>query len=60
MLKFLFVQCSALPADSDAYWECAIRHFTYPLYHDCCTAPMGAVLLQRRLDLMERGVAGTV
>lgn len=36
-------QCQHLPADSDNYWDCAIRHFTYPLYHDCCTAPMGPV-----------------
>jgi len=26
---------------SDAYWDCAIRWFTYPLYHDACTCPMG-------------------
>lgn len=26
---------------SDAYWECAIRYFTYPLYHDASTCPMG-------------------
>ena len=36
-------QCGHLAADSDQYWDCAIRHFTYPLYHDCCTAPMGPV-----------------
>ena len=34
-------ECSGLEWDSDGYWECAIRHFTYPLYHDACTAPMG-------------------
>ena len=34
-------QCSHLPPNSDQYWDCAIRHFTYPLYHDCCTAHMG-------------------
>ena len=34
-------QCSSLPADTDAYWECAVQHFTYPLYHDTSTAPMG-------------------
>ena len=34
-------QCGHLAADSDQYWDCAIRHFTHPLYHDCCTAPMG-------------------
>ena len=33
--------CAGLEWDSDGYWECAIRHFTYPLYHDACTAPMG-------------------
>ena len=34
-------QCRYFPMYSDQYWECAVRHFTYPLYHDCCTAPMG-------------------
>ena len=34
-------QCRHLPMYSDRYWDCAVRHFTYPLYHDCCTAPMG-------------------
>ena len=33
--------CAELVWDSDQYWECAIRHFTYPLYHDACSAPMG-------------------
>ena len=46
---------------SDAYWECAIRYFTYPLYHDACTCPMGpatdstAVVTNR---LMVHGVSG--
>ena len=34
-------QCRYLAMYSDKYWDCAVRHFTYPLYHDCCTAPMG-------------------
>lgn len=48
-------QCEHLPGDSDQYWDCAIRHFTYPLYHDCCTAPMGPVVSPR---LRVHGVAG--
>jgi len=35
--------CKAFAPYSDAYWECAIRYFTYPLYHDACTCPMGPV-----------------
>ena len=34
-------QCKYFTMYSDKYWDCAVRHFTYPLYHDCCTAPMG-------------------
>ena len=26
---------------SDAYWECAVRYFTYPLYHDAGSCKMG-------------------
>ncbi|CAL8075089.1 unnamed protein product [Orchesella dallaii] len=26
---------------SDAYWECAIRHYTVTIYHQCGTAKMG-------------------
>jgi len=33
--------CKEFKPYSDAYWECAIRYFTYPLYHDACTCPMG-------------------
>jgi choline dehydrogenase len=42
-------------------WECAIHYFTYPLYHDACTCPMGpatdsmAVVTSR---LMVHGVSG--
>merc|ERR1712130_1049990 len=28
---------------TDQYWECAVRYFTYPLYHDACTCPMGPI-----------------
>jgi len=53
--------CKAYTPYSDAYWECAIRYFTYPLYHDACTCPMGpatdstAVVTSR---LVVHGVAG--
>jgi hypothetical protein len=28
-------------AYSDDYWECVVRHFTYPLYHEAGSCPMG-------------------
>ena len=28
---------------SDAYWECYIRHLAHTVWHQCCTAKMGAV-----------------
>ena len=28
-------------AYSDEYWECAVRQFTYPMYHEAGTCPMG-------------------
>lgn len=33
--------CQAHPPYSDGYWECAVRYFTYPLYHDAGTCAMG-------------------
>ena len=33
--------CKHLPIDSDPYWECVIRHFTYTIYHDVGTCRMG-------------------
>ena len=33
--------CGGLQTYSDAYWECAVRYFTYPLYHDASSCPMG-------------------
>jgi len=53
--------CKDLTPYSDAYWDCAIRYFTFPVYHDACTCPMGpatdsvAVVNSR---LMVHGVAG--
>ena len=29
--------------DTDAYWECAIRHFTFTIYHPAGTCKMGPV-----------------
>ena len=28
---------------SDAYWECYIRHLALTVWHQCCTAKMGAI-----------------
>ena len=33
--------CKHLPIDTDSYWECVIRHFTYTIYHDVGTCKMG-------------------
>jgi len=33
--------CRKFAAYSDAYWNCAVRYFTYPLYHDAGTCKMG-------------------
>lgn len=33
--------CKHLKFNSDAYWECYTRHFTFTIYHHCGTAKMG-------------------
>lgn len=33
--------CEHLKYDSDEYWECYTRHFTFTIYHYCGTAKMG-------------------
>jgi len=33
--------CSSFQPYSDGYWECAMRYFSYPLYHDAGTCRMG-------------------
>lgn len=33
--------CSHLKFNSDSYWECYTRHFTFTIYHHCGTAKMG-------------------
>ena len=33
--------CKHLRRFSDSYWECAIRHLTYPVFHDVGTCKMG-------------------
>jgi hypothetical protein len=35
-------QCDDLQQDSDEYWICRIRHYTYTLYHPTSTCRMGA------------------
>jgi len=33
--------CKHLTYDTDEYWECYTRHFTFTIYHHCGTAKMG-------------------
>ncbi|XP_061176434.1 glucose dehydrogenase [FAD, quinone]-like [Saccostrea echinata] len=35
-------QCDEIKPDSDEYWICRIRHFTYTVYHPTSTCRMGA------------------
>lgn len=39
--KIAFPGCKQYPFDSDEYWECSIRHFTFTIYHPTSTAKMG-------------------
>lgn len=34
--------CNGFPIDSDEYWICRIRHYTYTIYHSTSTCRMGA------------------
>ncbi|XP_031330245.1 glucose dehydrogenase [FAD, quinone] [Photinus pyralis] len=36
-----FPGCRQYPFDTDEYWECSIRHFTFTIYHPTSTAKMG-------------------
>jgi len=33
--------CEKVPLYTDAYWECALRHFTFTIYHPTGTCKMG-------------------
>ncbi|RZF42366.1 hypothetical protein LSTR_LSTR004174 [Laodelphax striatellus] len=33
--------CQKHPFDTDEYWECALRHFTFTIYHPTSTCKMG-------------------
>ncbi|XP_048768069.2 glucose dehydrogenase [FAD, quinone]-like [Ostrea edulis] len=35
-------QCDEFPIDSDEYWFCRLRHYTYTVYHPTSTCRMGA------------------
>lgn len=34
--------CDGFPKDSDEFWICRIRHYTYTIYHSTSTCRMGA------------------
>ncbi|KAK9871985.1 hypothetical protein WA026_015230 [Henosepilachna vigintioctopunctata] len=36
-----FPGCAQYPFDSDEYWECSLRHFTFTIYHPTSTCKMG-------------------
>lgn len=40
-LTALVPGCKHLKFDSDKYWECYTRHFTFTIYHHCGTVGMG-------------------
>ena len=35
--------CEQFTFDTDTYWECFVRHFTFTIYHLCGTCKMGRV-----------------
>lgn len=39
--KIPFPGCAKYPFDTDEYWECSIRHFTFTIYHPTSTCKMG-------------------
>lgn len=39
--KIPFPACRHLPIESDEYWECSIRQFTFTIYHPTGTCKMG-------------------
>ena len=39
--KIPFPSCRQYDFDTDQYWECAIRHFTFTIYHPTSTNKMG-------------------
>lgn len=43
LLKIPVPGCNTFQFNSDDYWECYTRHFTFTIYHHCGTAKMGPV-----------------
>lgn len=41
LLKVPLPGCKQFAYNSDDYWECYTRHFTFTIYHHCGTAKMG-------------------
>lgn len=39
--KMPFPGCRQYPFDTDEYWECSLRHFTFTIYHPTSTCKMG-------------------
>ncbi|XP_065350184.1 glucose dehydrogenase [FAD, quinone]-like [Cloeon dipterum] len=37
----VYPRCGVLGVNSDAFWECVIRHYSQTIYHPTCTAKMG-------------------
>lgn len=41
LLRMPFTGCKQHKFNTDDYWECFTRHFTFTIYHHCGTAKMG-------------------
>jgi choline dehydrogenase-like flavoprotein len=61
LLKTPLKTCKSYEFNSDDYWECYTRHFTFTIYHHCGTAKMGPASDRRAVvdpELRVYGVKG--
>ncbi|XP_054279382.1 glucose dehydrogenase [FAD, quinone]-like [Macrosteles quadrilineatus] len=43
LLKSVIPGCRQFKFDSDDYWKCHARHFSFTIYHQSCTCKMGPI-----------------